>query len=80
MNLYSTRRGEYDGSVVPDPCTTTKGMGRVSAVRVIQMPNGRFGLVRAAFRGQHWTERRVGDASGYGSEAEAERVGREITA
>lgn len=80
MNLYSTRRGEWDGQVMPDRYTGSKFHGRSSAVRVIQMPNGRFGLVRAAFKGMHWTERRVGPVDGFGTEIEAEKAGREITA
>lgn len=78
MNLYSTRRGEWQGTVLSEPFTSSKCHARSSAVRVVQMANGRFGLVRAAFKGQHWTERRVGPVDGYSSESEAEKAGREI--
>lgn len=77
MNLYSIRRGEWDGQVLPDNTTLYhKYRLRTAAVRVVPMPNGRFGLVKAAFRGQHWVERPVGNPEGYCTEAEAERSGR----
>lgn len=78
MNLYSLRRGEYAGEILPQE-QGHKFSQRVSALRIVPMPNGRFGLVRAAFRGSHWVERPVGDREGYASEMEAERAGRGIT-